>query len=84
MFAIKQARKFIEAHPQDAQSEILTRLVLSLQSDEPFALSALYELDSKNFVLALAVMDEWRVDRHYAKKQKLLDVVLERRDTKPS
>ena len=75
MFAIKQARKFIEAHPDDPQVAILTNLVLSLQSDEPFPLSTLFELEPKQFEWALQIMAEWQVDRHYAKKQKLLDVV---------
>lgn len=75
MFAIKQARKFIEANPQDPQVAILTNLVLSLQTDEPFPLSTLFELERRQFDLALQIMAEWQVDRHYAKKQKLLDVV---------
>jgi len=75
MFAIKQARKFIEANPQDPQVGILTHLVMSLQTDEPFPLSTLFELERKQFELALQIMAEWQVDRHYAKKQKLLDVV---------
>jgi hypothetical protein len=75
MFAIKQARKFIEAHPDDPQVAILTHLVLSLQSDEPFPLATLYELERKQFELALQIIADWRVDRHYAKKQKLLDTV---------
>lgn len=75
MFAINQARKFIESNPQDPQSQILTKLVVALQSDTPFPMSSLYELDVRNFTLALQIVDEWSVDRHYAKKQKLLDVV---------
>jgi hypothetical protein len=75
MFAIKQARKFIEAHPDDPQVAILTNLVLSLQSDIPFPLSTLFELDRRQFDLALQIMAEWQVDRHYAKKQKLLEAV---------
>ena len=75
MFAIKQARKFIESHPDDPQVLILTNLILSLQSDEPFQLATLFELERKQFELALQIMADWQVDRHYAKKQKLLDVV---------
>ncbi len=75
MFAIKQARKFIEAHPDDPQVAVLTNLVLSLQSDAPFPLSTLFELERKQFDLALQIMAEWQLDRHYAKKQKLLVAV---------
>lgn len=75
MFAIKQARKFIESHPNDPQVEILTGLILSLQSDEPFQLTSIYDLDAKCFELSLDIIKDWRIDRFYAKKQKLLDVV---------
>ncbi len=84
MFAIKQARKFIENHPDDPQVGILTSLILSLQTDQPFPLASLYELDGKNFDLALQIVGEWRMDRHYAKKQKLLNVVHRLADEKPS
>ena len=84
MFAIKQARKFIEAQPQDPQVAILTNLVLSLQSDAPFPLSSLFELERKQFELALQIMAEWQVDRHYAKRQKLLDVVSRLADEPPA
>lgn len=84
MFAIKQARKFIESNPQDPQVLILTNLVLCLQSDESFPLSSLYELSGKNFDLALQIIMEWRVDRHYAKKQKLLDTVQRLAEVKTS
>lgn len=75
MFAITQARKFIESQPEDPQSQILTKLVVALQSDAHFPISELYELDVRNFRLALDIVYEWSVDRHYAKKQKLLDVI---------
>lgn len=84
MFAIKQARKFIENHPDDPQVGILSSLILSLQTDHPFPLASLYELDGKNFDLALQIVGEWRMDRHYAKKQKLLNVVHRLADEKPS
>lgn len=80
----KQARKFIENHPDDPQIEILTNLILSLQSDEPFPLASLYELSGKNFELALEIIGDWRMDRHYAKKQKLLDVVQRLVEVKPA
>jgi len=33
----------------------------------------LYQLDDKRFELALEILDEWRLDRHYASKLRLLD-----------
>lgn len=75
MYAIKQVRKRIERDPKDPQSLILKQLILSLQNNEPFELGLLYELEPELFDYAFQIMKEWRLDRHYAKKQKLLDVI---------
>jgi len=80
MYAIKQARKFIEKNAGHPSAEILIDLVRSLQNDGPFALSRLYELEPTLFDTALDIVKEWRVDRHYAKKQKLVDVVTQRQE----
>lgn len=78
MFAIKQARKFIESRPEDPKTQILIHLVLALQDEKPFELSRLYELDQQLFDIALDIVKEWRLDRHYAKKEKLLGVIQQR------
>ena len=75
MFAIKQARKFIEAHPTDPQAAILIDLVRALQNQDAFPVSRLFELDIRNFDLALEIVREWRLDRYYANKERLLEVV---------
>lgn len=76
MLAIKKARKLIEADPQVANAVTLTNLVLALQNDHPFQLGKLYELEPKDFDLAVEIMREWTLDRHYAKKTRLIDVVV--------
>ena len=75
MYAIKQVRKRIERDPKDPQSLILKQLILSVQNNEPVELGLLYELEPELFDYAFQIMKEWRLDRHYAKKQKLLDVI---------
>lgn len=80
MYAIKQARKYIEKHADHPSAAVLVDLVLSLQNDQPFALSRLYELEPTLFDTALDIVKEWRVDRHYAKKQKLVEVVTQRQE----
>lgn len=75
MYAIKQVRKHIEQNPKEPDSMILKQLVFSLQNNEQFYLGLLYELRGENFDLALQIMKEWRLDRHYAKKKKLLDAI---------
>lgn len=77
MNALKAARQQIENDPRSDSSRVLTRLVLALQDKGSLELSALYELDHDTFKLALRVLDEWRVDRYYAKKLKLFDISLQ-------
>ncbi|MDO5624027.1 MAG: hypothetical protein Q4G71_04995 [Pseudomonadota bacterium] len=77
MRAIKEARKYIERKPEDAQAKTLSRLVLALESEGEFVVSDLYMLDLDRFKLALEILDEWRLDRHYASKAKLFDVSMQ-------
>ena len=74
MRAIKKARKLIESDPMDKSSGILSRLVIALESGAGFAVGDLYDLDYKSFDLALEILAEWRLDRHYASKARLLDL----------
>ena len=73
MLAIKKARKIIEANPNDAASQTIAALVLALESATTISVTQLYSLDDKRFALALEILDEWRLDRHYASKLRLID-----------
>ncbi|MDD3935190.1 hypothetical protein [Rhodoferax sp.] len=73
MLAIKKARKLIEANPSDPAAQIIAALVLALESETTISVSQLYKLDNKRFELALEILNEWRLDRHYASKLRLLD-----------
>lgn len=73
MLAIKKARKLIEANPGDPAAQIIAALVLALESEATLSVAQLYSLDDKRFELALEILDEWRLDRHYASKLRLLD-----------
>lgn len=72
MRAIKKARRFIEAHPENTAAIVLSQLVVALESGEPYNLGALYRIDYKSFELAIEVIAEWRLDRYYSDKAKLL------------
>lgn len=72
MRAIKKARRFIETQPDQSTAIVLSRLVVALESETPFDLSELYRIDYKSFELALEVIAEWRLDRYYSGKAKLL------------
>ena len=73
MLAIKKARKLIEANPKDPAAQIIAELVLALESETSISVSQLYKLDDKRFELTLEILNEWRLDRHYASKLRLLD-----------
>lgn len=77
MRALKKARKLIENKSGHPPADILSRLVLALESDAPFLLSDLYRLDYDDFNLAMDVMAEWRLDRYYTSKAVLLDLSMQ-------
>lgn len=77
MRAIKEARKFIESHPGDPHARTLSRLVLALESEASFPITDLYLLDADKFKLAMDILDEWRLDRHYASKVRLFDISMQ-------
>lgn len=74
MNAIKKARKFIEASPDSDSAKTLARLVRALESNEKFELAELYKLDYEKFQLGIDILREWRLDRYYMSKAKLLDL----------
>jgi hypothetical protein len=74
MNAIKKTRKLIENDPVNDTAKTLARLVRALESDEKFELGDLYKLDYESFNLAIDVLKEWRLDRYYMGKAKLLDI----------
>jgi len=73
MLAIKKARKLIEACPSDPAAHIIAALVLALESESSISVAELYKLDNKRFELAMEILNEWRLDRHYASKLRLVD-----------
>jgi hypothetical protein len=74
MLALKKARKLIEKQPDSATAKTLSALVVALETDKPFVLGELYRLGYDDFGLALELMTEWRLDRYYASKGRLLDL----------
>lgn len=77
MRAIKKARRLIETQPEAAASIVLSRLVVALESETSFDLASLYQIDYKSFELALEVLAEWRLDRYYSGKARLLGVSIQ-------
>ncbi|MBA4262776.1 MAG: hypothetical protein C0443_12355 [Comamonadaceae bacterium] len=83
MHALKQTRKLIEKKPESPAAQTLSALVVALESESPFALNILYQLDYDHFELALDLIKEWRLDRYYSSKVRLLDLSVQVGDMKP-
>jgi len=76
MNAIKQVRKYLEQNPNRKSSFFLASLVEALGEEREIPLRDLYELDHEAFELAIELIKDWRLDRYYAARIKLFDVVL--------
>jgi len=70
MQAIKKARKIIEKDVSKPFAQLLSKLIVALESEENFQLRQLYELNPSEFDLVIEILKEWRIDRHYMGKSK--------------
>lgn len=77
MRAIKKARKLIEAKPNSEAAKALTALILSLESNNDFSMSNLYDRNHEDFELMIEVLKDWRLDRYYEGKVKAIDTALQ-------
>lgn len=80
MKALKKARKLIETAPDTTEARILSALVIALESDTSFPINDLYKLNYNDFELALELLQEWRLDRYYMSKVRLLDLSVQVED----
>ena len=64
MQAIKKARKIIEKDVSKPFAKTLSKLILSLESEEDFQIKQLYDLAPDEFDLVIEIIKEWRIDRH--------------------
>lgn len=76
MNAIKEVRRYLLKHPGSLSARVLARLTEAIAEETPFPLADLYTLDADAFELAIELMRDWRLDRYYAARIKLFDVVL--------
>ena len=74
--AIKQIRKYIEKDPSSESARELAGLAAALAEEREFSLAALYRLSYDEFNLAIDLLEDWRLDRYYAARIRLFDVVL--------
>lgn len=77
MNAIKEVRKYLEKNPGTESARILAQLTATLVEEGELPLASLYQLEYDAFNLALELFKDWRLDRYYAARIRLFDVVLE-------
>ena len=77
MQALKKVRKLIEKNAGKPSTVVLSQLILALESKTPFNLAELYQLDYDDFLLAIDVIKDWRLDRYYTTKAVLLDLSMQ-------
>lgn len=70
MHAIKKARKIIEKDASKPFAKVLSKLILSLETEENFQIKQIYDLNHTEFDLVIEIIKEWRIDRHYMGKSK--------------
>ena len=70
---IKKVAKYVAKHPDESATATLLELAVALETGVGFSFTKLYELDRHEFVLAMSMIDDWRLDRHYMSKLRLLD-----------
>ena len=77
MQALKKARKLIEKKSERPSTVVLSQLILALESKTPFNLAELYQMEYDDFLLAVDVIKDWRLDRYYTTKAVLLDLSMQ-------
>jgi hypothetical protein len=70
---IKKVAKYVSVRPESDDAKALMALAVALETNAPYQLHSLYELNREAFKLALGLIDDWRLDRHYLSKLTLLD-----------
>jgi len=70
---IKKAAKYVATNPNTDDAKALLVLAIALETNAPYKMHLLYELEREHFKLALGLIEDWRLDRHYLSKLRLLD-----------
>ena len=76
MNTIRELRKYLLKDPSSQSAKILAKLAIALANERDFPLPDLYQLPFEEFELAIELMRDWRLDRYYAARIRLFDVVL--------
>ncbi|MDR3394620.1 MAG: hypothetical protein P4L70_06430 [Parasulfuritortus sp.] len=73
--AIKCIAKYMKRNPEDEDVTVLRDFCSALEQKGVFEIERLFAMKTKAFELSLALLDEWKFDRHVAERrlQKYLD-----------
>ncbi len=74
MNAIKKAAKYIYKNPGKPGAKVLANLAVAIETNNAYALGELYELGHEEFELAIGILKDWRIDRHYLSKLQMLEI----------
>ncbi len=74
MNAIKKAAKYIQKNSATPDAQRLIELAVALETNGSYTLTTLYDMDFEAFEHALGVIRDWRVDRHYLSKLRMLEL----------
>jgi hypothetical protein len=73
MRTIKQVAERIAQDPFSPENKVLSDLMASLEHGQSFGLNDLYTLSEHDFDIAMTLLSDWRLDRHYWGRAKLCD-----------
>ena len=73
MRTIKQVAERIAQDPFSPENRVLSDLMACLECGQSFGLNDLYTLRENDFDIAMTLLSDWRIDRHYWGRAKLFD-----------
>jgi hypothetical protein len=74
--AIRELRGYLQTNRRSKPAKVLAKLAVALADERDFPLADLYQLPMHEFELAIALMQDWRLDRYYVSRLRLFDLVV--------
>lgn len=76
MNGIKDLHKYLRENKTGQSAKVLARLAVALADEREFPLVDLYGLPLHEFEMAIEFMRDWRLDRYYVARIRLVDLVV--------
>lgn len=74
MNRIKKAARYIYKNPTSPGAKALSALAVAIENGAAYSLGELNDLNHEEFELAIGMIKDWRVDRHYLSKLRMLEI----------